>query len=89
MFMCLRLPQSSFGQPRPAIQTAWLAVRCYRHRKATDAPDEHGVPGQHRSAPRGDGDEAGQDPIAQRAWLCMVGRTWLVVLEPYIGQGRC
>ena len=57
--------------------------------RPTDAPDEHGVPGQHRSAPRGDGDEAGEDPIAQRAWWYMVGRTWLMVLEPYVGQGRC
>ena len=34
--------------------------------EAADDPDEHGVPGQHCGAARGDGDEAGEDPVAQR-----------------------
>mmetsp|Transcript_26222 Transcript_26222/g.66554 ORF Transcript_26222/g.66554 Transcript_26222/m.66554 type:complete len:470 (-) Transcript_26222:119-1528(-) len=34
--------------------------------EAADDPDEHGVPGQHGGAARGDGDEAGEDPVAQR-----------------------
>ena len=33
--------------------------------RLADAPDEHGVPGQHRGAPRGDGDEAGEDAVTQ------------------------
>ena len=34
--------------------------------EAADDPDEHCVPGQHGGAARGDGDEAGEDPVAQR-----------------------
>ena len=30
-----------------------------------DAPDEHGVPWQHRGATRSDGDQAGKDAVTQ------------------------
>ena len=47
--------------PLPAVHIAFDIGR------RADDPDEHGVPGQNRGAARGDGDEAGEDPVAQRA----------------------
>ena len=41
--------------------------------RPADAPDEHGVPGQHRGATRSDGDQTGKDAVAQRAWYGNTG----------------
>ena len=72
---CLRLPQStSFGQPPlgQLYKPLWPGVAFDIGRPA-DAPNEHGVPGQHRGATRSDGDQTGKDAVAQRAWYGNTG----------------